>query len=128
MLDDPYQGEYHPLDTIAGPTNFKSDESGRAMFGGWVVIPKNCTMTVSLSWYVPAIGTMPYTLLVQRQASTFPLLNLVVHPADGVCGSVAVPLGFNGELDEDTEFTVSRVRTVGAGGSMVSCGLGETVT
>jgi hypothetical protein len=127
MLNDPYQGEYHPLDTIGDPTNLKSDEPGRAMFGGWVVIPKNCTMTVSLSWYVPAMGTMPYTLLVQRQASTFPQLNLVVRPAEEACGNVTAPLGFNGELDEDTEFMVSRVRTVGVGGSVVSCGLGKAV-
>ena len=127
MLNDPYQGQYHPLDTIGGPTDFKSDEPGRGMFGGWAVIPKNCTMTISLSWYVPALGTMPYTLLVQHQASTFPLLNLVVHPVDEECGSVTAPLGFNGELDEDTEFTVSRVHTAGTGGSVVSCGLGEAV-
>jgi Protein of unknown function (DUF4012) len=127
MLNDPYQGEYHPLDTIGGPTNLKSDEPGRAMFGGWVVIPKNCTMTVSLSWYVPAMGTLPYTLLVQRQASTFPQLDLVVRPADGACGSVTAPLGFNGELDEDTAFMVSRERMARAGGSVVSCGLGKAV-
>jgi hypothetical protein len=127
MLNDPYQGKYHPLDTIGGPTNFKSDVPGRAMFAGWVVIPKNCTMTISLSWYVPAMGTTPYTLLVQRQASTFPQLNLVVHPANGACGNITAPLTFDGELDEDTEFAVSRMRTAGVGGSVVSCGLGATV-
>jgi hypothetical protein len=98
------------------------------MFGGWVVIPKNCTMTISLSWYVPAMGTMPYTLLVQRQASTFPLLNLIVRPAEGACGNITAPLTFDGELDEDTEFTLSRMRAAGVGGSVVSCGLQETVS
>ena len=106
MLNDPYQGEYHPLDTIGGPTNFKSDQPGRAMSGGWVVIPKNCTMTVSLSWYVAGTGITPYALLIQRQASTFPQLHLVVRPATGMCDTIMAPLAFNGELDEDTLFTL----------------------
>jgi hypothetical protein len=123
MLNDPYAGQYHPLDTIGGPTNFKSDEPGRAMFGGWVVIPKNCTMTVSLSWYVPILGQLPYTLLIQRQAGTFPQLDLVVHPVNGACGIDTTPLDFSGALGEDTEFVISRVHPVGAGGSVVSCGM-----
>jgi hypothetical protein len=126
MLNDPYAGEYHPLDTIGGPTNFTSDESGRAMFGGWVAIPKNCTMTISLSWYIPALGRLPYTLLIQRQAGTFPQLNLIVHPMDGACENITAPLAFDGELDENTEFTVSRVHPVGTGGNVVSCELGKT--
>jgi hypothetical protein len=128
MLNDPYAGEYHPLDTIGGPTNFTSDEPGRAMFGGWVVIPKNCTMTVSLSWYVPALGQLPYTLLVQRQAGTLPQLHLQVHPAYGTCGMNTALPGFSGELGEDTEFVVSRTHPVGAGGSVASCAIETNVT
>ncbi|HYX50641.1 MAG TPA: DUF4012 domain-containing protein, partial [Ktedonobacteraceae bacterium] len=30
---------WHPLDTIGPPTNLVSDEPGRSMFGGWVVVP-----------------------------------------------------------------------------------------
>ncbi len=34
-------GRWHPLDTVGPPTNLTSDEPGRAMFGGWVIIPKS---------------------------------------------------------------------------------------
>ena len=85
MLNDPYAGRNHPLDTVGPPANFTSDEPGRAMFGGWVVVPKNCVMTVSLSWYVPPMGHGPYTLLFQRQAATFPVLDLTILPTPGDC-------------------------------------------
>jgi len=85
MLNDPYNLSNHPLDSVGPPTNFKSDDPQRAMFGGWVVIPKNCTATLSLSWYVPPMGHNPYTLLVQRQSSTFPELDLTLLPTPGDC-------------------------------------------
>jgi hypothetical protein len=85
MLNDPYDLRDHPLDRVGPPTNFTSDEPQRAMFGGWVVIPKNCTATVSLSWYVPPMRQSPYTLLVQRQSSTFPELDLTLLPTPGDC-------------------------------------------
>ncbi|GLV58882.1 hypothetical protein KDH_57100 [Dictyobacter sp. S3.2.2.5] len=40
ILGDPYYGEPHPMDHIGPPTNTQSDEPGRAMFAGWVIIPK----------------------------------------------------------------------------------------
>ncbi|MBV9691654.1 MAG: DUF4012 domain-containing protein [Ktedonobacteraceae bacterium] len=85
MLNDPYNLGNHPLDSVGPPTNFTSDEPQRTMFGGWVVVPKNCTATVSLSWYVPPMAQNPYTLLVQRQSSTFPELDLTLLPAPGSC-------------------------------------------
>ncbi len=88
MLNDPNVGSNHPLDTVGPPTNFTSDVPGRAMFGGWVVIPKNCTMTVTLSWYVPPPGHGRYSLLVQRQSATFPELDLTVLPAPGACAAL----------------------------------------
>jgi hypothetical protein len=88
MLNDPYMGKYHPLDQVGPPTNMTSDESQRGMFGGWVIVPKNCTMTVSLSWYVPPMGKGVYSLLVQRQASTFPLLDLTVLPTPRTCSTL----------------------------------------
>jgi hypothetical protein len=103
MLNDPYTGQWHPLDKIGLPTNFQSDEPGRAMFGGYVVIPKNCTMTVTLSWYVPPQGHNPYELLVQRQAATFPELDLTVLPSASHCSTTS-GLHFNGILTEDTSF------------------------
>lgn len=97
MLNDPYAQKWHPLDRLGPPTNFASDEPGRAMFGGWVVIPKNCTMTVTLSWYVPPMSHAPYSLLIQRQASTFPALDLTILPTPGNCAALGTSgLHFNG--------------------------------
>jgi hypothetical protein len=107
MLGDPYQGGWHPIDKIGPPTNTQSDEAGRAMFGGYVVVPKNCSMTVTLSWYVPASGNGGYNLLIQRQASTFPGLDLTVIPAAGNCDQTdASALHFNGILTEDSSFVL----------------------
>jgi hypothetical protein len=55
------------------------------MYAGWVNIPKNCTMNVALSWYVPSQGNHPYSLMLQRQSSTFPDLNLTILPTPGDC-------------------------------------------
>ncbi len=107
-LSDENGGRWHPLDTVGPPTSFQSDEPGRAMFGGWVIVPKNCTMTVTLSWYVPPAGhTTPYTLLVQRQAGTFPELDLTILPSPGNCG-VLKTAGqyFDGILGVDTNFVL----------------------
>jgi Protein of unknown function (DUF4012) len=103
-------GSWRPLDTIGPPTNLNSDEPGRAMFGGWVVVPKNCTMTVTLSWYVPPVAKN-YTLLVQKQAGMFPELDLTVLPTPGDCASTGVAaLHFDGIMGEDMSFTASPFR------------------
>jgi hypothetical protein len=106
MIGDPYQGAWHPIDKIGPPDNTTSDESGRAMFGGYVVVPKNCSMKVMVSWYVPPLGNGGYSLLVQRQASTYPTLNLTVIPPTGACMPLAKQLNFNGFLSADTEFSL----------------------
>ncbi len=105
-ITDPNGGHWHPLDTLGPPTNFASDEPGRAMFGGWVVVPKNCTMTVTLSWYVPPMGQAPYTLLVQRQAGTLPELDLTILPTPGDCAALKTAgLHFDGIMGQDMSFT-----------------------
>lgn len=112
MLDDPYGGGPRPLDEIGPPTNFTSDTSGRAMFGGYVVIPKNCVLTVTLSWYVPSSGQHPYSLFVQRQAGTFPDIDLNVLPTSNTCAQQKITgLHFNGVLTEDTSFLVKGLHT-----------------
>jgi hypothetical protein len=104
---DPNGGDFLPLDTIGPPTTLTSDEPGRAMFGGYVVVPKNCTMTITVSWYVPPMGNHPYSLLVQRQAGTFPALNLTILPTPGNCTILGTSgLYFNGILSDDKSFTV----------------------
>lgn len=86
---DGYLGNPIGMDKIGPPTNMQSDEPGRAMFGGWVEVLKNCTMTVSLSWYVPDVATEePYQLLFQRQAGTFPIVDLTILPTPGSCASL----------------------------------------
>jgi len=104
-------GRWHRLDTVGPPTNFTSDESGRNIFGGLVIVPKNCTMTVTLSWYVPPSGpNNPYALLVQRQAGTFPELDLTILPTPGNCGTLDTPgLHFDGVLGEDTSFSLKKI-------------------
>ncbi len=105
-LADPDGGHWHPLDTIGPPTSRVSDETERAMFGGWVIVPKNCTMTVTVSWYVRPMGTTPYSLLVQRQAGTFPELDLSILPTPGDCAALKTTgLHFDGIMDEDMSFT-----------------------
>nr|MBA3826274.1 hypothetical protein [Ktedonobacterales bacterium] len=77
-------------DNFGEPTNFASDEPGRAMFGGLVVLPRNCATTLELQWHVPHIGgkataqAQNYTIEIQRQSGTLPNYNLVVQAADGV--------------------------------------------
>jgi hypothetical protein len=109
MLGDPYAGRNHPLDTLGPPTNFASDEPGRAMFGGWAVVPKNCALTITLSWYVPRMGHEPYSLLVQRQPATFPDLDLTILPTPGDCAALKTQgMHFEGVLSGvDPTFTVT---------------------
>lgn len=97
-------GAWQPLQTLSGPTNTTSDEPGRAMYAGWAIVPKDCTLTITLSWYVPPRPT--YTLLVQRQAGTFPELDLSILPDATDCASLATAgLHFTGLLLKDTSFT-----------------------
>lgn len=112
---DPSGGAWLPLDTIGSPTNMVSDEPGRAMFGGLVVVPKNCSMTVTLSWYVPPISAVPYSLLVQRQAGTFPELNLSILPTPGDCATLNTPgLHFDNLMSTDMTFTPRTYQSPGA--------------
>ena len=105
-LNDPAAGlADRPLDVTGVPTNLQSDETGRAMFGGWVVIPKNCTMQVTLSWYVPPMNKHVYDLLLQAQASVYAPLELTIQPTSGTCGqkkSLQFSTVMNGK---DTNFT-----------------------
>jgi hypothetical protein len=51
----PMGAEAGVLDKLGGPTETTSDVPGRAMWGGFVVIPPFCTANLTLSWYVPGI-------------------------------------------------------------------------
>jgi hypothetical protein len=43
------------LDRVGGPTQRTSDVPGTTMWGGFVVIPPNCTAHLVLAWYVPGV-------------------------------------------------------------------------
>jgi len=103
-IKDEDGGRWHPLDTVGPPSNRSSDEPGRAMYGGWVIVPKNCTMTVTLSWYVPPLSEKNYSLLIQRQAGTFPELDVTVLPPPESCTAGKY---FNGVLGEDVSLTLN---------------------
>ena len=116
-ITDPDGGSWHPLDTIGPPTNLKSDEPGRAMFGGWVVVPKNCTMTVTLSWYVPPLAKN-YTLLVQKQSGILPELDLTLQPTPAACASLDLAaLHFDGIMGQDMSFAAQHFNAAPRGGS-----------
>jgi hypothetical protein len=42
-------------DLVGPPTNTTSDVAGRAMYGGYLVIPAFCSATITLKYYVPNI-------------------------------------------------------------------------
>ncbi|GCE13870.1 DUF4012 domain-containing protein [Tengunoibacter tsumagoiensis] len=109
ILNDPYYKNWHPLDGVGAPTNFQSDLPGRAMFAGYAIVPKNCTLTLSLTWSVPALQSDGYQLLVQRQTGTYPEVDMTILPPPQSC-SVFIPSGlhFNGVLEADQEFNLKR--------------------
>jgi hypothetical protein len=114
-IADPDGATWHPLDTIGAPTNLTSDEPGRAMFGGWVVVPKNCTMTVTLAWYVPPLAKN-YSLLVQKQSGTLPELDLTILPTPGACASLDISaLHFDGIMNTDMSFAAQHLKAARGG-------------
>ncbi|GLV58881.1 hypothetical protein KDH_57090 [Dictyobacter sp. S3.2.2.5] len=65
-------------------------------------------MTVTLSWYVPPTGNHPYSLLIQRQASTQPEVDLTIQSTSEACQRMrSGSLHFQGVMDEDRRFTPS---------------------
>jgi len=120
-ITDPDGSHWHPLATIGPPTSFATDEPGRAMFGGWAVVPKNCSMTITLSWYVPPMGHAPYTLLVQREAGMYPELDLTILPTPGDCAALKTTgLHFDGLMSEDMSFTPSTFKST-AKTALIAC-------
>jgi hypothetical protein len=93
------------LDSTGVPPNQTSDEPGRAMFGGWVSIPPNCKMTVTLSWTVPAMSQSGYSLMFQPQASVSPQVDLTVKSPSCSSGNAQ----FSGTMDgQDTMFNLKQ--------------------
>lgn len=93
------------LDQIGEPTNTTSDEPGRAMYGGWVTIPPDCKMIVTLSWTVPAMSQRGYSLMFQPQATVDPQLDLTVKSPTCNSGSASFSGTINGQ---DTMFSLKQ--------------------
>lgn len=106
-----------PLDVLGAPTQTKSDVAGRVMWGGNMVVPMNCTATLTLSWYVsnvaaPSTGVptadAPYTLLVQRQSGTFYSVHVTIHPAKDVAADGTKASTYDATLAENLPFTLGK--------------------
>ncbi len=96
------------VDSVSGPTATTSDLPGRGMYGGLTATPKNCTATITLSWYVPNAVKhngkhLSYTLFVQKQGGYVPTLDVTVDTS-AIKG--LKPLGFKGALTADHMFTL----------------------
>ncbi|GER91987.1 hypothetical protein KDW_61490 [Dictyobacter vulcani] len=93
------------LNPIGKPTNPDSDETGRAMFGGWAIIPPDCKLTITLSWTVPPLSQNNYSLMFQPQASVNPQVDLTVKST--ACNSGDTH--FSGTISgQDTMFNLKR--------------------
>jgi hypothetical protein len=98
-----------PVDSLSGPTELSTDLSGRAMWGGLTLTPKNCISTISLQWYVPnavrhSKGQPTYSILVQKQGGYIPTIQVTVDTS-GISG--LKPFNFQGDINADRLFTVS---------------------
>jgi type II secretory pathway pseudopilin PulG len=107
-----------PVDNTGYPTNFVSDVSGFAMFGGFVTLPNLCTARVTLTWYVPHVAlpssTVPanaaaYTLRTEHELGTNIKWIIKVTPAAAVAGMSNTPVTYSGQLDQDMEFVIPRL-------------------
>lgn len=115
-INHQYDQLNHPLNHEGPPTNMTSDETQRNMFGGWVIVPKNCTATVTLSWYVPPTGHGAYDLLVQRQLGVYPEMDLTILPTPGNCAALKTTgKHFDTVLSRDQSFALSAQNTRSGG-------------
>jgi hypothetical protein len=103
-----------PLYALGGPTNIASDEAGRSMYGGLVIIPKNCSLTLTLSYYVPSVAGHSYDLLVQRQTGTFPNLDVNITYTETVCGQKkTLTQTYKSQLSSDANITLPAAKCGG---------------
>ena len=97
------------VDSLGPPTAQTSDLPGRAMWGGLTETPKNCTSTITVSWYVPHAvhkvnGQPTYSILVQKQSGYSPTIELNID-ASAVKG--LKNFTFKGDIVADKAFTLT---------------------
>ena len=89
------------------PPTTTSDEPGKGMFAGWVMIPKNCVMKVSLSWTSPPLSTNGYQMLLQAQGGIDINENLSI--SDAACSGSGSNLHYTSTLHGlNTMFSVQK--------------------
>jgi hypothetical protein len=92
------------MDDIGEPTDLVSDEPGRDMYAGLVIVPPFCKATVDIRWIVPGVAgtsanhSLPYTLLIERQSGSFDQENVTIRAASGTGTKT---LSFSGQLDRN---------------------------
>ncbi len=102
-----------PVDSLGPPTEMTSDLPDRAMWGGLTVTPKNCTSTITLSWYVPNVvkhvaGQPIYSVFVEKQGGYVPTVQISIDTSQlkGV-----KPYNFQGNLAADRVFALQAVKS-----------------
>jgi hypothetical protein len=98
-----------PVDSLGPPTQLTSDLSGRAMWGGLTLTPKNCISYITLSWTVPNAvqkvhGQPSYSILVQKQSGVTPTIELSID-ASAIKGLKSFQ--FKGDIITDRSFTLA---------------------
>jgi hypothetical protein len=79
------------------------------MWGGMTETPKNCTSTITVSWYVPHAvqkvnGQPTYSMLVQKQSGNSPTIELNID-ASAVKG--LKNFTFKGDITADKAFALT---------------------
>lgn len=105
------------LDRVGAPTATVSDVPGRAMWGGYVVVPRYCTATVSLDYYVPNVvgpstsvpaAASPYSMLLQRQGGTFYDVKVTMHPSAKMAAAGMHTTTYSATISDSTGFTFGK--------------------
>lgn len=106
-----------PVDDTGDPTNTTSDLAGRAMYGGFVTIPVNCTSVITLNYYVPNVAApssavpasaAAYSYVIERQAGTNITYNIHIQPSKSVAAETQSPVSFKSVLTTDATILVPR--------------------
>jgi uncharacterized protein DUF4012 len=109
---------YWPVEDTGYPPNMASDVPGRAMYGGYVVVPRHCTATITLDYFVPNVAlpaatigarAPAYSYIIERQAGAPVTVSVHIQPATGVAEESTKPVQVNAALAMDMTFTVPRL-------------------
>jgi hypothetical protein len=109
------------LDRLGWPPATTSDVQGRAMWGGYVVVPRYCTATLTLDYYVPNVAApasglpanaAPYSMLIQRQGGTFYTVNVTIHPSPSMAAKGMGTMTYTPLIDDSTGITFGKQGTV----------------